>query len=238
MSKWIAVFTACFAMGAQADSCEFQKEIDESLDLSGSDSLSIAAAAGELDIRGTSGSDQARIRGRVCVSEEQWLDQSNVSMRSGRNAEIGVVLPDIDGGFSVFGSRYAYIDLEIDVPDTIALNVRDSSGDLDIQNVASLELQDSSGDIDIDSTTGSVSIQDSSGDIDAQYIGGTFTIVSDSSGDIYVTDVEQDVIVERDSSGDITAEDVGGNFAVLRDSSGDIDSKRISGDIDIPENKS
>ena len=259
MNKWIVVLVVFFLVLIAADvqaECEFERLLDESLDVSGSQSLAIFAAAGDLEIAGVSSSDEVRIRGKICVSEEHWLDEARLETSSGDRAEINVVLPDVSGGWSLWGSKYAYMDLELEVPDSLALELRDSSGDIGIEDISALWLQDSSGDIEIRNVAGLVEIKDSSGDIEVRGLKGDFTIISDSSGDIrgsdiegnvlvesdssgeiWFTEVRKDVVVGQDSSGDIIAENVGGDFRVLKDSSGTIHSENISGEVEIPKHK-
>ena len=79
----------------------------------------LCAAAGDLEIVGVSGSDQAVIRGKACVSKEAWLEESEVNTISGRHAEINVKLPKVSGGWSWSGSSYAWLDLYIEVPQEI-----------------------------------------------------------------------------------------------------------------------
>ena len=243
-----------FSTEISADSCKFEKEIDLTLDLSASEVLAINAAAGDLDVVGVSGSDQAVIRGKVCASKESWLEESNVSTSSGQYAKIDVNLPDTSGGWSLSFNNYAWMDLRIEVPESMALEVKDSSGDMFLKNIAAVDVRDSSGDIEIESARGSITINDSSGDIeieeaggdvtiesdssgdiDASDINGTFLVVRDSSGDIDVSHVSDNVVVERDSSGDISVSDVGGDFRVLKDGSGSIRSNNVMGEIQIPE---
>ena len=242
-----------FSSEALADRCKFEKDIDLTLDLSTSDILAITASAGDLDVIGVPGSDQAVIHGRVCVSKESWLGESEVVTQSGKTAEIAVNLPESNGDWKAFGNNYAWLDLKIEVPQDIALEVKDSSGDMSLRNTAAVQIYDSSGDIEVDKSRGTVSIRDSSGDIDidesegditieadssgdinANGINGTVLVIKDSSGDIHVTDVSENVVVERDSSGDISASGVGGDFRVLKDGSGGIRSRDIMGEIQIP----
>ena len=255
---WALVLTGLllyqFSSEAIADWCKYEKDINLTLDLSDSDRLAVYAAAGDLEIVGVSGSDQAVISGKVCASKESWLEESNVVTKDGAFAEISVNLPDTNGGWSLTGNSYARMDLYIKVPQGLELEVKDSSGDMLLKNVASVDLQDSSGDIEIEGARGSVSIRDSSGDIDIEEAEGDVTIESDSSGDINASDingsvlvmqdssgdidvirVSNNVIVERDSSGDISAEDVGGDFRVLKDGSGGIRTNDIEGEIQVPE---
>jgi hypothetical protein len=257
MKKFLLLSVCLFSFGLQASDCEFKKNIDQTLDLSGSEELAVLAGAGDLRITGVTGSDHATIKGRVCASEEKWLDQSGLETGSGKRAEIIVNLPDTDDGGSWSGNNYAYLDLELEVPEGIRMDVKDSSGDFEMKRVGAATVQDSSGDIDIADTTGPVSIRDSSGKIELSDINGDVTIESDSSGDIFgknivgkvlvqsdssgdieFRDVGEDFIVERDSSGDITAKGVGGNFHVLNDGSGEIRASNVEGKVEIPADKS
>jgi hypothetical protein len=253
MKKFLLLGACLVATSLQAWDCKFEKNIDQTLDLESSEELLVLAAAGDLQVTGVKDSKVASIKGRVCVSKEEWLDESRVETQGGSQAEIIVELPDTDGGWSLTGQRYAYLDLELEVPDDIPLNIKDSSGDIEITGTGGLSLQDSSGDIEIEDIQGAVTLSDSSGDIVLRDIEGDVTIESDSSGDIRGKDVEgavlvkrdssgdirfsdvsEDFIVERDSSGDITANTVGGDFKVLKDGSGEIHSSNISGEVMIP----
>ena len=257
---WAMLLTALliyqFSSEARADMCKYEKKIDKTLDLSGSNLLTVFAAAGDLKIVGVSESDNAEITGRVCASKEQWLEESDIATSSGKSASIKVDLPDSDGGWLSQINSYLWMDLTIKLPQNLALDVRDSSGDMWLKNVAAVQIKDSSGDIEVESARGSVSIadssgdieiegvegdliieSDSSGDIDATDINGSVLVMSDSSGDIDASDVRDDFVVERDSSGDISADDIGGDFRVLRDGSGSITSSGVEGEVDIPSEK-
>jgi len=254
MKKFLILSACLICSSLQAWDCKFDKKIDQTLDLGASEELTVLAAAGDLVVAGVEGSSVATIRGRVCVSKEEWLDESRVETREGNRAEIIVELPDTDGGWSLTGLRYAYLDLKLEVPEGIPVNIKDSSGDIEIEGVGELSVKDSSGDIEIVDIKHSVAISDSSGDIVLRDIEGNVTIESDSSGDIRGSDIEgtvlvkqdssgdirfsdvgEDYIVERDSSGDITANMVGGDFRVLSDGSGDVHASKVSGEVDIPE---
>ena len=254
MKNTLVLLAVLAAGSAQAWDCKFAKDIDVSLDLAGSEQLRVAAAAGDLEIVGHAGTTEARVRGKVCASEEEWLEQADLITEGGRDASITVSLPDSGNGWSWTGSQYVYMDLQIDVPSGIALAIRDSSGDVEIEGTGAVTLQDSSGDIDIGNVTGDVVLEDSSGDIDLLAIAGNVTVRQDSSGDIdghriegsvrvekdssgniHFEQVRDDFVVERDSSGDIVAETIGGDFRVLKDGSGEIRSRDVTGSVDIPD---
>lgn len=233
MSKFLVLLAVLAAGNAQAWNCKFEKDIDRTLDLAGSEQLSVIAGAGDLEITGRKGTAEARVKGKVCASEQSWLDQAEVLTEGGKNAEIAVTLPKTDGGWNLTGNHYVYIDLYIDVPDNILLDVKDSSGDMEIRSTASVTVSDSSGDIEIEDVKGDVVLNDSSGDIDLLDITGNVNVRQDSSGDIYGRDIAGSVLVERDSSGDIRFQDVRDDFIVERDSSGDIVARTVGGDFRV-----
>ena len=254
MNRLLILGICLFSTSLQAWNCKYEKEIDQELDLDGAEVLTILAGAGDLEIEGDDGASVATIRGRVCVSEEDWLDESRIDVAGGSNAEIVVELPEISSSWSLMGSKYAYIDLEITVPDNIRLEIKDSSGDVEIEGVSTLSLKDSSGDVHLEDIEGSVTLNDSSGDLVLEDIEGDVTVDSDSSGDLRGRDVEgsvlvrrdssgdirfiavsRDFTVERDSSGDITAKGVGGDFIVVADGSGEIVAKNVDGEIQKPK---
>jgi hypothetical protein len=242
-----------FSTELSADYCKYEKQIEKVLDLSSTETLSIIAVAGDLEVTGVKDSREAVIRGRVCASKEAWLEEAGIIIESGKQAQIEASLPTINGGWSLTGSSYVNMDLRIEVPQDAVLEIKDSSGDIVLKNAAVLSVQDSSGDIEIIDARHAVVIRDSSGDIDVEgsthdvtiendssgdiyvrNIQGTFRVVKDSSGDIDAREVAGDVIVEKDSSGDIDARNVSGDFRVLKDGSGRITSNQIGGDVDIP----
>jgi hypothetical protein len=250
----ILVVATAFPAVVRSDDCDYERKIAKTLDLSSSEALTIIAVAGTLTIKGNSGSDEAVIKGIVCASKEDWLDESDIEISDGDLAKIEAEVPDVDSGWSFIGKRYARIDLEIQVPDHITLDVVDSSGSMHIDGVGALTVNDSSGSITIENTNGDLSLKDSSGSIKVNGIDGDLTVVSDSSGSIQGTDISgsvlvkkdssgsirfaevgRDFIVEKDSSGSIVAEDIGGDFRVLKDGSGGIHSSGVKGEVSVPE---
>lgn len=250
----VVALAGLMSTSAFAWECDNERRIERSLDLSGADTLDIIAAAGDLVIRGESGTREATVVGRVCASKEEWADEADVIAESGDPARIAVVLPDVNWNVSWNGSRYVYIDLEITVPDDVAIELKDSSGDIEISGTAGLSIRDSSGDIEIEDVHGLVTLEDSSGDVEVERldgdlvvehdssgdlrgrdITGSVLVKKDSSGDIRFRDVQSDMVVERDSSGDIVADTVGGDFRVLKDGSGDIRHSDVAGEVQVPD---
>jgi hypothetical protein len=253
MKSYLLIVVALAAGSAQAWDCAHERNLETTLELANAQSLTVRAAAGDLVVNGRPGLSEVRIRGKLCASKEEWLDEARIETEGGRDAAVYVTLPD-SSGWSLMGGRYVYMDLEIDVPEDLALVISDSSGDIEIEGTGPLEVSDSSGDIDIESIAGGVVLEDSSGDIELEDIGGDVLVRRDSSGDIYgrgiegsvrverdssgeikFRDVRDDFVVERDSSGDIVADTIGGDFRVLQDGSGDITQKGVEGEVAIPD---
>lgn len=250
----IGLLALYFSSEAGADWCKYEKKFDLTLDVSDSDVLSVSAGAGDLEIIGVDATSQARITGKACVSKEKWLDEASIETSSGKTAKVTARLSDSDSGDFCIGVCYRSLDMRIEVPQDLQLEVRDSSGSMVLENTGSVEIQDSSGDIEINEARGNAVISDSSGDIDVDGLSGDLTIESDSSGGIYGRDIKgtvlvkrdssgnirfthvaKDVVVERDSSGNISVTDVGGDFRVLKDGSGSINSDNVKGEVVIPE---
>ena len=133
------------------------------------------------------------------------------------------------------------IDLVVSLPASMALDVRDRSGDIDISVMSggltifdrsgditlthisgATNIDDRSGDIWVDGLTGPLQVNDRSGEIWLKHIAGNGNIV-DRSGDIFVKHLTGDLRIE-DSSGDITVKKITGLVSV-DDSSGNINIK-------------
>lgn len=229
--------------------CDEVRKIDREFAVNGASSLSVKAGAGELEIKGEK-RDDIVIRARLCSEDKDALTSMDVmSELNGDAAKIETKYPDRN----LFGkNRSARIDLQLIVPEGMALTVADSSGDARVVNVASLSMKDSSGDINIDKIAGDLTLTDSSGDIDitdvlgnvelsdssgdieTQFVSGNVVIEADSSGGIDIRDTGKDVLIKRDSSGSIDVSKVGGDFTLLRDTSGGVNYDKVAGKVSVP----
>lgn len=209
------------------ESCDFGADRSAQLPASGAELTRIAARAGSLRIEGRPGLTEVRLRGRACASSRRYLDEIQiVATRSNGELSFETRMPEMTG----FGDHYARLDLVVEVPQSIALDVHDSSGDAWIRQVGSLRVTDSSGDLEISDVRGSLEVDDSSGDLEIDGVRGD-VLLRDSSGDLNVTRIGGDVRVDRDSSGDIDISRVSRSVLVRRDSSGDIDVRSVRGDF-------
>jgi DUF4097 and DUF4098 domain-containing protein YvlB len=227
---------ALLAVGSSSasawDDCEFQAERSLALDATAAQTLTLRTAAGDLRVRGEPGRTRIEVVGKACASSQELLDGiALVERRGARGPEIDTAMPDIDGWS--FGSRYAWLDLEVRVPAGMGLALTDSSGDAEISATGVTEARDSSGDLNLEAITGDITLRDSSGDIEVLDARAAVRIASDSSGDIDVRRAQGLVVIESDSSGDIELADVRGDARIERDTSGDITFERITGSVQV-----
>lgn len=212
--------------------CEHRAERSATLDAAGLRTLVLRAGAGDLEVVGERGRTTIDATGTACADSAERLAGIRIeSDRDGDTGRLSSVLPDGGGGW--FGGEYASLSLVVRVPESLAVDAEDSSGDARFEGFASLAVADSSGDLRIARIAGAVAIEDSSGDIDVDGGAGPVTVRRDSSGDIEVSDIAGDAIVERDTSGDIELRGIGGAARVGTDSSGDIVLDQVAGDAEV-----
>ena len=230
------------------DDCKFAAERRGGIDTTGAERVEILARAGDLTVRPATGSALGAA-GRACASQQRFLDQTQLHVRrEGNVIQVHVQTPDDMSGIGIF---YAYLDLQVVVPEGLPVEITDSSGDMTLDGVrvvrvtdssgdmlarrlpADVEIEDSSGDIRVEDAAGSVRVSDSSGDI---VIRGAKSVhvPQDSSGDMSIERVSGDVLIDQDSSGDINVSEVGGNVELRADGSGQVRVTDVKGSVRLP----
>jgi hypothetical protein len=185
----------------------------------------ISSGAGFLHVDGRNGIGQARVTGTARASNRRVLDGIRlVAERQGDVIVIKADMPDEDRGLWDM-MRHDYVrllDMDIDVPANIPIEVHDGSGDLLIRGTASAEVEDGSGNLEISG-------------IGVSNVTGRFTIEADGSGNIDANGIGGTMRVSSDGSGNIMARRVGGDLVVESKGSGSIQYSTVKGSIDIPE---
>ena len=241
----VTTLVGCSLPSAARSSCRFSEDWDETLPVDAAEVVRIVARAGSLDVSGRSGLDSVRVRGRACASSQKALDQIELAAEQ-VDGEI-LIEAKIPSG-RLFSN--AILDLEIQLPETLALAIKDGSGETAIRNAGSVRLEDGSGGIEIEGIAGEVYVEDGSGSVriadvrgnvalkdgsgsaSVTGIGGGVTI-RDGSGSIEIERVEGDVTVTEDGSGSISARHVGGDFTVEQDGSGGVSLDDIRGRVSV-----
>ncbi|HEY3054767.1 MAG TPA: hypothetical protein VGK31_02420 [Thermoanaerobaculia bacterium] len=210
----------------------------------------VIGRAGSLRISGRAGARDVVATGTACASSKSLLNDIQLrSQQNGSDLRIEAVIPEHSGFF--FGAGEAKLDFEVTVPESIALDVRDGSGELVIENVGDLKVDDGSGELTIRGVHGNASvtdgsgaltvadvsgdlrIHDGSGAIEIERIGGN-VVIDDGSGGISVRNVQRSVTIEDDGSGSVDVNDVRGDFTVESKGSGSVDYERIGGKVSVP----
>ena len=210
------------------DDCKFSAERKGGIDTRGAERVEILARAGDLTVRPASGTALGAA-GRACASRQEFLDQTQLHVqREGNLIRVHVQTPEEMSGIGIF---YAYLDLQVVVPEGLPVEITDSSGDMSLEDVRVVRVSDSSGDITARRLPADIEINDSSGDVRVEDAAGAVRIV-DSSGDIVIRGAGS-VHVPRDSSGDMTIERVAGDVRIDQDSSGDVVVTGVGGNVEF-----
>jgi hypothetical protein len=247
----VALLLAPASLAAQWTREGVSADRDAAIPVGGASVVAVEARAGSLRIEGRAGVDEVRARGTARASSREVLEQVRlVTERRGDQVTVVVETPrDLRDG------EWAALDLVVEVPRELALDVTDGSGDLEIRSVGALRLIDGSGGIELEGIGGALRIQDGSGEIrvrdargDVEVQDGSGEIelagvqgsvrVHDGSGELDVRDVGRDVVIERKGSGEITVERVRGDLLVDRGVRRTVRHADVQGRVDVPPRRS
>jgi len=219
----------CICTGpAWAQECRFSS--DRAANFSGNiKKVVISAGEGSLKVSGVAAGVNAK--GRACASAEAML--SKITLESRREGDVVYLTVAMAGGgmgnmFSF--NKYTSLDLDITVPKSAQLNIKDTSGDIELSDVGPTEIVDDSGDLLLKNVNGDLDVTDESGEMRIISVAGRVT-VKDDSGGIDIEDVRSDVKISVDGSGDLSIVKVTGNVDVVEDGSGDISIRDINGNV-------
>lgn len=230
MRAVLGVVLGLFASGALANPCKFTTDRNLEIDPNGLRTLAFELGSSDLRVEGVPGLAKVEVHGRACASEESRL--AGLTVEQSRSGDRVTLTPHQanEQTFSLFGSSYAYIDLEVRVPGSLAIEVKTRSGDADIANVAALDFSAHSGDLILHRVAGEVGVDVHSGDVTADDI-GSLTVRHAGSGDIRAHGVRGDVKVGNVGSGDLGFVDVGRGVQVESIGSGDINVNHANGNV-------
>lgn len=210
--------------------CPNQAPREARAEAAGTTVLRVVAKAGVLRIDGRPGATAVLVKGTACASSAELLAGIQISTeRSGSRLEVRAEVPDT----SSWLDGHASLDLALEVPAELELEVEDGSGAVHIRNVAAVSVRDGSGDLTLETVAGEARITDGSGGITVRDA-GSVTIDEDGSGSISIAGVRGDVVIRDDGSGGITVRDVGGDFTVDADGSGAISHQAVKGRVRVP----
>jgi DUF4097 and DUF4098 domain-containing protein YvlB len=213
--------------------CKFSAERNLDIDPAGLKALTLVLGSSDTHVEGVAGIKRIEVRGKACASDEEWLKDLTVDQERG-NDRVRVITSKNRNGthINLFGSSYAYIDLEVRMPADLALEVDAGSGDANVSNVAGLSFSSGSGDLNAHHVIGNVVVKVGSGDAIIDDI-GSLTVERVGSGDIRSSNARGDIKVGHVGSGDMNFADVHGSVHIESVGSGDVGIRRAGGDVEI-----
>lgn len=222
------------ASGALANDCSHTRDLNITpVDAAGIEQVRIDAAAGSLEVIGVE-TDSIRAGGKACASSASRLDGIELRSRHvGNVLEIEVKIESAGGFF--FRRTYAQLDLKVELPKGMSVEIDDGSGSIEVRDVGDLDIDDGSGSIEV-TNAGNTRIDDGSGSIDINGLRGDLEI-EDGSGRIDVRDVAGTVRVD-DGSGSVEITRVGGSVIIVDDGSGSIRVTEVKGDLRVGDHGS
>lgn len=220
------------ASAAGANECAFQEPRNLDIDSAGVTTLEAKLESADMRFVGDPSVKHIEVRGRACASAQNRLGE--VSLEQRRTGDTVTLTPHQADHINIgmFGSNYAYLDVEVRVPQSMAVRVRSASGDVNARDLASLDFSSHSGDLIADHIDGLLRVEVHSGDVKAREI-GQLDVVRSGSGDVQANQVREDVHVGHVGSGDLNFTQVGKGVHVESVGSGDVTVHRAGGTVQI-----
>ena len=120
-----------------AEQCRYSAPRNAEINAAGLKLLAVQIGPDDLVIHGDPGVTNVVVRGTACASNEKWLQ--DVKIEASRSGDTGNLIAH-DGDhtmlMSLFGGSYAYLKLDVRVPQSLAIKLQEGSGDAKVDNVA------------------------------------------------------------------------------------------------------
>ncbi|GGI89534.1 hypothetical protein [Shewanella gelidii] len=179
--------------------------------------------AGSLQIEGRDHIDQV-----IVTADIHYYDLDDVQLTLKQSADTIKLNAGFDSSFSMGNSPY--INLTVQVPSHLKLNIDDGSGSIQVVGMNSdITIEDGSGSIEVQGGK-TIAIDDGSGSIRVRQVSGDVNI-QDGSGSLSVHNAQGLVTID-DGSGSIDVEHAGG-LHIIESGSGSLSFDHISGAVSI-----
>jgi len=244
MKKIILILFLIFSFSMFA--ADFEETRKFTLNADGISKLFVDCGAGYLKISGDNNLNEIRVKAEIEMDDidpddaERVLDRYMelfLKERGGRAELVSRI--ERSGSFfsNIFrGHGNFQINLIVEVPSEIDIDVDDGSGYVKIKNInGDVYIDDGSDYIELRNIVGRIGIDDGSGDIDINDVKGNVEI-DDGSGEMDIRNVVGDIYLD-DGSGRITVEEIDGNVRV-DDGSGSINIESVEEDVIIEDDGS
>ncbi len=220
------------ASSALANPCAFQEPRNLDIDAGGVRTLEARLGSTDLRVVGDPSAKRIEVRGRACASAQNRLVEVSLEQRRDGDTMVFTAHSADQMNISTLGSNYAYLDVEVRIPQSVAVRIRSASGDVDARHLSALDFASSSGDLNVEGVDGELRAEVHSGDVKAHDM-GRLEIVRSGSGDVVATKVRDDVHVGHVGSGDLNFNDIGKGVHVESIGSGDVTVHHAGGNVVI-----
>lgn len=252
MRRLFSLVLLLVPLAAYAAPCKFEAPRNMQLDLAGVRAVQIEVHSQTLHLTGSESAKGLALDGRACASEQAALAGLTVSQRRAGDQLLLDVGGDNDVMHGLFGSSYATLEVNVQLPASLPVTVRVGSGDAVVSGVQQLQSQVGAGDLHVRHVAATFDASVGSGDIDATDIGslqlgsvgagdfkaagikGDARVGSIGSGDVTLRGVSGSVHADTLGSGDLTVSDVGGDFSLGAKGSGDVSHSGVKGKVSVP----
>jgi DUF4097 and DUF4098 domain-containing protein YvlB len=221
----------------------------------GIDTLVVKCGAGSLGVKGVEDIERLRVTAVIEIeaSKDKDIDAAiakNLRLTLEKRENKALLTSDIN--IAVPEKLESRINLEVEIPKGMHLEILDGSGPIEIIDIlGTLTIDDDSGSIELENIVGNTTVADSSGSIVINDVTGN-VVVKDGSGLIEITNITGDVsivdgsghiivlhvlgnVTVKDGSGDIDVSDVASNVSIWEAGSGEVNIERINGKIMTPD---
>ena len=200
--------------------------------------------SGYLKITGNDAIDQIIVKATIKIETKSSFDDDDAQkyideklvLKLSESGKKGKLLVEFDSHGSNYSNLSRVVDLDIQMPSNLFLEVEDGSGFITISNMKKgVYIDDGSGSIELTDSAGKMTIKDGSGTVTVKQVQGDISI-DDGSGKIDISHVEGDIDID-DGSGSIEVSDITGSVRI-DDGSGSIDVSRVSNDFTLVDDGS
>ncbi len=215
------------AIASGSMTCTESGEFQQSLDASEIRTLRIETGSGILRLDGSDEIEEVRVSGRACALDADMLADFGLTLEP----EDGVLtLSDrLPEGANHPEASFAKLNMTLDVPRRLAIEITTEREAVHISNVASLKINKQRGELNIDGVDGDAEVNSMFGDLTIRNVDGNLTLNRDR-GETIIEGVRGNVTVESSRRGNTLFRDIGGNLHISKER-GNIAAVNIGGDL-------
>lgn len=214
--------------------CTEPGALNYTLEASDIETLRLNTGTGIIRLRGSEHLDEIRVSARACAIDSEML--ATIGLQPESDGVVLTLADRLPEGANHPEANFARLDMILNVPSRLAIEIADKREPMEISGVASLRVESGRGEITIDGVAGDTEVRTERGDLTIQNIGGNLTLARDF-GEMIVRNVRGDVIIESADRGNSNISNVGGSVRVIRNGRGNIAATRVQGDFIVEANQ-